>query len=117
MKKLTKQEFLEKVFDYENESEFKFKGDKPIVLKFGADWCAPCKSVEPILEQISKEYEGKVDFYSVDIVAEEQLAKDFQIKSIQAIYFIPNNDEPPQLAIGALPRDQILKAIYNFLHV
>ena len=59
--KLNKAKFLAEVWDYENSpKEWKFKGTKPALIDFYADWCGPCKIASPILEEISKEYAGKV---------------------------------------------------------
>jgi thioredoxin 1 len=63
---LTKQDFLDKVFDFENEKEWKFKGERPCIIDFYADWCGPCKMVSPILEELSTEFEGKMDVYKID---------------------------------------------------
>ena len=66
MENLTKQTFLEKVFDYEKNDQWKFEGKLPCIIDFYADWCGPCKVVAPILEELSKEYAGRVNFYKVD---------------------------------------------------
>lgn len=77
---LTRAEFLKKVADYENHSkEWKYLGDKPAIVDFYADWCGPCKMVAPILEELSKEYAGKIYIYKVDVDKEPELAKAFGI--------------------------------------
>ena len=64
--KLTKEKFLKEVWDYESSpQEWKFKGDKPALIDFYADWCGPCKIASPILEEISKEYAGKITIQSL----------------------------------------------------
>jgi thioredoxin len=113
---LTKQDFLEKVFNYEQNQEWKYEGDLPCVIDFYADWCQPCKIVSPILEELSKEYEGKVHFYKVDTEAEQELAAIFGIRSIPSILFVPMNDRP-QMAVGALPKDTLKQAIKEVLGV
>lgn len=116
MQHLTKQDFLEKVFNYEQNQEWKYEGDLPCVIDFYADWCQPCKIVSPILEELAKEYEGKVHFYKVDTEAEQELAAIFGIRSIPSILFVPMNDRP-QMAVGALPKDTLKQAIKEVLGV
>ena len=107
---LTKQLFLDKVFDYEKKKEWDFQGELPCLIDFYADWCGPCKLVAPVLEELSDEYQGKVNFYKIDTEAEQELAAVFGIRSIPSLLFIPK-DGQPQMAIGALPKDTIKKII------
>lgn len=116
MEHLTKQTFQEKVFNYEVNKEWKFEGDKPCIIDFYADWCQPCKMVAPILEELSKEYNGKVDFYKVDTEAEQELSAAFGIRSIPSMLFVPN-DAQPQMAQGALPKNALENAIKDVLKV
>ncbi|ADN01103.1 thioredoxin [Spirochaeta thermophila] len=114
--KLTTEDFKEKVFDYENETEWKYKGEVPAIIDFYADWCGPCKMVAPILEEIADEYEGKLVVYKVNTDEEQELAMVFGIQSIPSILFIPV-EEQPQLAVGAIPREVFDQAIKEVLHV
>lgn len=92
---LTKAEFLEKVMNYEvNQKEWKFEGDKPAIIDFYADWCAPCRITSPILDEIAKEYKGKIDVYKIDTEAERELAAVFGIQSLPSFLYIPMNDKP-----------------------
>lgn len=114
MENLTKDTFLQKVFNYEENKEWKFEGDKPCIIDFYADWCGPCKMVAPILEELSKEYEGKIDIYKVDTEAEQELSGAFGIRSIPSMLFVPMNEQP-QMAQGALPKDSLKEAIDTIL--
>jgi thioredoxin 1 len=114
MEHLTKETFLEKVFNYEQNKEWKFEGKLPALIDFYADWCAPCKMIAPILEELSKEYQGKINIYKIDTEAEQELAGAFGIRSIPSLLFIPM-DEQPQMAQGALPKDSLKKAINEIL--
>ena len=107
---LSKESFIEKVFDYENNKEWEFKGDLPAVIDFYADWCGPCKMIAPIIEELSAEYEGKVNFYKIDTEAEQELAGAFGIQSIPSLLFIPNEGQP-QMAAGALPKNTLKEVI------
>lgn len=113
---LTKETFLSKVFNYEANKEWKFEGDKPCVIDFYADWCGPCKMVAPVLEELSKEYEGKLDIYKVDTEQETELASVFGIRSIPSLLFVPK-DGQPQMAMGALPKESFEKAFKDVLGV
>ncbi|MBT3273612.1 MAG: thioredoxin [Spirochaetales bacterium] len=107
---LTKETFIKKVFDFENNKEWSFKGENPAVIDFYADWCGPCKMVAPIIEELSEAYEGKVDFYKIDTDAEQELAGAFGIQSIPSLLFIPK-DGQPQMAAGALPKKALEEVI------
>ena len=113
---LTKTTFLEKIFNYEENKEWKFEGKVPAIIDFWAEWCAPCRLVAPILEEISAEYEGKINIYKVNTEHEQELAAAFGIQSIPSMLFIPV-EEQPQMAVGALPKDAVVKIIEDLLKV
>lgn len=110
MENLTKQSFIDKVFDYENNTEWNFKGERPCIIDFYADWCGPCKMVAPIMEDLSKTYNGKVDIYKINTEEEQELAMVFGIRSIPSVLFCPVGDKP-QMAVGALPKEGYMEAI------
>ena len=113
---LTKESFLKKVFNFEENKEWKFEGDKPALIDFYADWCGPCKMLAPVLEQLSKEYEGKIDIYKIDTEAEQELSAAFGIRSIPSMLFCPKDAEP-QMANGALPKADLEDIIAEVLKV
>ncbi len=114
MESLTKEAFLQKVFDYEKNKDWNFSGDLPCIIDFYADWCQPCKIVAPILEELSEDYKGKINIYKVDTEKEKELAGAFGIRSIPSILFCPKEGQP-QMAQGALPKEQMEKAINDIL--
>jgi thioredoxin 1 len=116
MEHLTVSTFKDKIFDFESSKDWKFKGEKPCIIDFYADWCAPCKMISPILEEISKEYRGKIDIFKVDTQQENELAAVFQIQSIPSLLFIPLDDKP-QMAMGALPKQALEQAITDVLKI
>ena len=113
---LTKATFQEKVFNYEQNKEWKFEGKLPAIIDFWAEWCGPCRMVAPVLEELSKEYEGKINIYKVNTENEQELAAAFGIQSIPSLLFIPM-DAQPQMAAGALPKDSFIKIIDEVLKV
>ena len=113
---LSTQDFKDKVFDYETEKEWKYKGSLPAILDFYADWCQPCKMVAPVLEDLALEYAGKIMVYKVNTDNEQELASVFGIQSIPTLLFIPKEGQP-QSAMGALPKQTFEKVIKDILLV
>jgi thioredoxin 1 len=108
---------FEKIFDYNKEDKWQnFKPNKklPIVIDFSADsWCAPCRALSPILDELSKEYENKVEFYKVDVDEEYELSKFFNIRSIPTILFVPVKGQPTSHT-GAFPKNELKKFISKY---
>jgi thioredoxin 1 len=113
---LTKATFLEKVFNFEKNKEWKFEGKRPVVIDFYADWCGPCKTIAPILEILSEEYGDKIDIYKIDTEAEQELAAAFAIKSIPSMLFCAV-EVAPQMANGALPKAELERIIADVLKI
>lgn len=109
-KYLTKQDFIDQIFDYENSEEWKFKGKLPAIIDFYADWCGPCKAVAPTLEQLADEYENKVEIFKIDTDKETELSQLFGIQSIPTFLFIPL-DGAPMVQRGALPKNVFKEVI------
>lgn len=113
---LTKESFLDKVFNYEKNTEWKFQGEKPCLIDFYADWCGPCKIVSPLIEELAKDYGDKLNVFKIDTEKEAELASAFGIRSIPSFLFIPV-DGQPQMAMGALPKEIFEKALKEVLGV
>src|SRR5690554_6840033 len=112
---LTKAEFLERVVNYEeNPEEWVYLGDKPAIIDFYADWCAPCRIVAPILEELAAQYEEEIYIYKIDTEEEQELAAVFGIRSIPSILFVPMGEQP-QMVAGALPKEGFEEAIQDIL--
>lgn len=87
---ITKKDFLEKVWDYEsNPDEWIYKGDKPCVIDFTADWCSPCKRIAPVLEELAVQYKGEIYVYKIDVEKEKELGEKLKVKSIPLFLFCP----------------------------
>ncbi|MCL3781616.1 thioredoxin [Prolixibacteraceae bacterium JC049] len=113
---LTKETFKEKIFDFENDKEWNYRGTAPCLIDFYADWCGPCKMVAPILDELQQEYGDKLTIYKVNTEQEQELSGIFGVQSIPSLLFIPM-DEKPQMAQGALPKETFEKAFAEVLKV
>jgi thioredoxin len=92
---ITKAEFLTLVMDYEKNPEvWQFQGEKPCLIDFYADWCAPCRITSPILEDLAKQYAGEINVYKIDIEKEQELAAVFGVQSIPTFLFCPLDGKP-----------------------
>ncbi len=78
------------------------KSDQPVVVDFYADWCGPCKIIEPVIHKLSEEYQGKVKFVKVDTDANQELTTQFGIMSIPTVMFF-SNGKVEDIVIGAVP--------------
>ena len=117
VKNLNLESFQDRVHDFsKDQGEWNFKGDRPAIIDFYADWCGPCKMLSPILDEISKEYDGKVDIYKINTETERELAGAFGIRSIPSILFVPMG-EKPQMRAGLLDHSALRDAIKNTLKV
>ncbi len=113
---LTNDTFKKFIFNYEAEKEWKFSGKKPVIIDFYADWCAPCRQLSPLIEEIAKEYSDKIDVYKVDTEKEKTLARNLGITGLPTILFIPVEGSP-RVAMGALPKESLVQAITEVLKV
>ena len=107
---LTKTEFSEKIANLDSAiSEWHYLGSRPAIVDFYATWCGLCRTLAPILEELSEEYAGEVDIYKVDIDREQELAAAFGVRSVPTLLFIPARGMP-QMATGALPKETLREA-------
>ena len=111
---LTTEQFKEKIFDYTQEKDWKYKGDKPCVVDFYTTWCGPCKILAPIMDTLSHLYKDQVVFYKVDTEKERELAYVFQISSIPQVLYVPMEGKP-WLLKGLYPRENIEEIIQTYL--
>ena len=114
---ITKADFLKKVYDFEkNPDEWKYLGSQPAIVDFYADWCGPCRQLSPVLDELAKEYSGKLTIYKVNVDNERGLATFFGIRSIPTLLFIPIKGKP-QRSLGALSKTELKGIIKDVLKV
>ena len=115
IKNITKIEFEKLIYNPVADGEKAvYKGKKPAIVDFYADWCGPCKRLAPILEEVNKEYAGKIVIYKVNVDMEKELAGQYQIRSIPTIMMFPKGGKPT--AVQGLPsKEELKKYIEEYL--
>lgn len=117
IKVLDIQSFKELVFDFENNQNWLFRGKKPTIIDFYADWCGPCHMLTPILEDIALQYAGKVDFFKINTEQTPELSALFEVRSIPTLLFITLDNQEPVLTSGVLPRETFVRAIKEIFNI
>ncbi len=113
---LTEQTFKVKVFDFDTNKEWKYTGTLPCIVDFYANWCGPCRAVAPILEELQKEFAGKLYIYKVNTDEQQRLSSVFGIQSIPSLLFVPLQGQP-QMSMGAMDKTSFKKVIAEVLNV
>ena len=114
VKNVTTKYFIENVYDLkkvDDNGELKFLGKKPVLIDFYATWCGPCRVLEPILDELDKEYDGKIDIYKVNTEDEMELSGAFGVMSLPTLLFIPMEGSPV-ISPGTPPK-QMLKDLID----
>lgn len=113
---LNEESFIEHIYDFKSNTEWQYKGNKPAIIDFYAEWCGPCKKLAPILVELQQEYGDKIQIYKVDAEKNRQLAAAFGVSAYPSILFIPMNEKPGG-ARGLLPKEELERIIETFLKV
>jgi thioredoxin len=104
VRSISSEQFIELVSDYRK--EWHYKGNKPCVVDFYADWCRPCRIMEPAFKKVAEQYAGKVDFYKINVDSNEEIADVYQIMGIPSLFFCASDGNLIRIA-GALTEEQI----------
>ena len=90
------------------------KSDKPVVVDFWATWCAPCRAIEPVIEKLAAEYEGRVKFCKVNVDENRKVTIEYGIRSIPTLLFFKDGKVVDSI-IGAVPASEIKKVLNGIL--
>lgn len=104
VKELKEEDFQEKVL----------KADKPVVVDFWAKWCSPCLKMEPIVEELSKEFKDKVDIYKLNVDESASKAAEYGVRGIPA-YFFFKNGEVVDRVIGITSKKELVRRLMRLI--
>ena len=110
---INQQQFRELIADW-TARDWVMVSERPVVVDFYADWCQPCKRLEPILRQVAQHYEGTVDFYRIDVDKNSEISDVFQIRSVPYLLICPLKGEPKSV-IGIYPQREYIRVINQAL--
>jgi thioredoxin len=113
---MTNATFKKEIFNYEANKNWKYEGSKPAIIDFYADWCGPCRQLSPMVEEIAREYAGKIVVYKVNTDQEAILAQNMGISGLPTLLFIPAQGRP-QISTGLIPKESLIKAVNDVLLV
>jgi len=113
---LTNEGFKKMIFNYEANKEWKYEGTKPAIIDFYADWCGPCRQLSPMVDEVARQYDGRIIVYKVNTDKEQQLSQSLGISGLPTLLFIPASGKP-QMSMGLIPKEALIKAINEVLMV
>lgn len=114
IKPMTKECFLTRISNYENSKDWNYLSDKPSVIYFYADWCRPCKDMNPIISDISLEYASSINFYKVNVDEDKELVKLFSVQGIPSFVFMAKT-VLPKIVVGVQTKDDLKEDIFRII--
>ena len=88
--------------------------DGLVLVDFYAEWCGPCKMLAPVFQEVANEFEGKADFYKIDIDASLDIARQFSVSTVPTV-IIFRNGEPIERLVGFMPKENLASKIKEYI--
>ena len=111
---ITQEQFKELIADY-RAADWVMLNPRPVIVDFYADWCQPCRRLDPMLRQIAQHYNGEVDFYRINVDTNSDIADVFQIRSIPFLLICPLQGNPKSV-IGLYSQQEFIRVFNQALH-
>ena len=111
---ITSEQYIKLVADFRKDKEWKFKGKKACVVDFYADWCRPCKMMEPAFAKAAEKYAGKVNFYKINVDNNKDISAAYQITGIPTLFFCSADGKMTRIS-GFLTEEQINQMVETIL--
>ncbi len=90
------------------------ESSRPVVVDFGATWCGPCRLLEPVVEELAREYDGRVEVRKADYDEVQKIATEYKIRSLPTVLFFKDGKETDRL-VGAVPKKRLVEQIEALL--
>lgn len=88
--------------------------DVPVIVDFWADWCMPCKMIAPVLDELDKEYDGKLKIAKLDVDDQPALAQQYNVVSIPTLLVFKGGEVVKQ-HVGAAPKETLRELVTEYL--
>lgn len=102
----------EVIITKENFNDEVLNSELPVLVDFWASWCGPCMMLSPIIEEIAKEYEGKIKVGKVNVDEQNELAMQYRVASIPTLLLFKNG-ELAKTAVGFMPKSELIETFFN----
>lgn len=104
----------EKELDSGNFNEEINNTEKLVLVDFYATWCGPCKMLAPVFQEVANDFEGKADFYKIDIDASLDIARQFSVSTVPTV-IVFRNGEPIERLVGFMPKENLASKIKEYI--